>query len=188
MLCRRVVFVSNRVKRVGWVSFSTRSLPTGLQPDQVSVETSDAPLGTNGFSLNFFDANSGKQISPWHDISLFSETKGQGYYNFLNEIPRYTKPKMEVATKEKFNPIIQDTKKGKLRDYHGPLYWNYGCLTQTWEDPTVQNAEVENCNGDNDANGDDGTNGDDGAKYHHWRQLKGEFFSFFFFGEAGTRP
>ena len=57
---------------------------------------------------------------------------------------------MEVATKEEFNPIIQDTKKGKLRDYHGPLYWNYGCLTQTWEDPTVQNAEVENCNGDND--------------------------------------
>jgi inorganic pyrophosphatase len=32
----------------------------------------------------------------------------------------------------------QDTKKGKLRDYHGPIFWNYGCLPQTWEDPSVR--------------------------------------------------
>jgi hypothetical protein len=33
---------------------------------------------------------------------------------------------MEVATKEESNPIAQDIKKGKLRDYHGPIFWNYG--------------------------------------------------------------
>ena len=30
---------------------------------------------------------------------------------------------MEVSTKEKLNPIAQDIKKGKLRDYHGPIFW-----------------------------------------------------------------
>lgn len=60
-----------------------------------------------------------------------------------------TKAKMEVATKEVYNPIAQDIKKGKLRDYHGPIFWNYGCLPQTWEDPTVQHPELQ-VFGDND--------------------------------------
>jgi inorganic pyrophosphatase len=51
----------------------------------------------------------------------------------LTEIPRMSKAKMEVATKQEFNPIAQDVKKGKLRDYHGPIFWNYGCFPQTWE-------------------------------------------------------
>jgi len=49
---------------------------------------------------------------------------------------------MEVATKEENNPIAQDIKKGKLRDYHGPIFWNYGCLPQTWEDPSVKHPEL----------------------------------------------
>jgi inorganic pyrophosphatase len=65
------------------------------------------------------------------------------------EIPKMTKAKMEVATKEENNPIAQDIKKGKLRDYHGPIFWNYGCLPQTWEDPTVKHPEL-GCFGDND--------------------------------------
>jgi inorganic pyrophosphatase len=60
-----------------------------------------------------------------------------------------TKAKMEVATKEEGNPIAQDIKKGKLRDYHGPIFWNYGCLPQTWEDPGVKHPEL-GCFGDND--------------------------------------
>lgn len=56
---------------------------------------------------------------------------------------------MEVATKEENNPIAQDMKKGKLRDYHGPIFWNYGCLPQTWEDPNVKHPELK-CFGDND--------------------------------------
>jgi inorganic pyrophosphatase len=60
-----------------------------------------------------------------------------------------TKSKMEVATKEEYNPIAQDIKKGKLRDYHGPIFWNYGCLPQTWEDPSAKHPELD-CFGDND--------------------------------------
>jgi inorganic pyrophosphatase len=60
-----------------------------------------------------------------------------------------TRAKMEVATKEEGNPIAQDIKKGKLRDYHGPIFWNYGCLPQTWEDPGVKHPEL-GCFGDND--------------------------------------
>jgi inorganic pyrophosphatase len=56
---------------------------------------------------------------------------------------------MEVATKEANNPIAQDIKKGKLRDYHGPIFWNYGCLPQTWEDPGVKHPEL-GFFGDND--------------------------------------
>lgn len=65
------------------------------------------------------------------------------------EIPKMTKAKMEVATKEANNPIAQDMKKGKLRDYHGPIFWNYGCLPQTWEDPNEKHPEL-GCFGDDD--------------------------------------
>jgi len=40
-------------------------------------------------------------------------------------------------------------KKGKLRDYHGPIFWNYGCLPQTWEDPNIEHPVVK-CFGDDD--------------------------------------
>jgi len=49
---------------------------------------------------------------------------------------------MEIATKEENNPIAQDIKKGKLRDYHGPIFWNYGALPQTWEDPSSKHPEL----------------------------------------------
>jgi inorganic pyrophosphatase len=65
------------------------------------------------------------------------------------EIPKMTKAKMEVATKEANNPIAQDVKKGKLRDYHGPIFWNYGCLPQTWENPKDEHPVLK-CFGDND--------------------------------------
>ncbi|KAJ6905067.1 soluble inorganic pyrophosphatase 1 [Populus alba x Populus x berolinensis] len=57
---------------------------------------------------------------------------------------------MEVATDEQFTPIKQDTKKGKLRYYLYNINWNYGLLPQTWEDPSLANAEVEGAFGDND--------------------------------------
>ena len=53
-----------------------------------------------------------------------------GTYYFLNEVPKYTKAKMEVSTKEENNPIAQDIKKGKLRDYHGPIFW---CVDRNFE-------------------------------------------------------
>ncbi|GMI29549.1 hypothetical protein TeGR_g253 [Tetraparma gracilis] len=109
----------------------------------ISTSVSGEP-GTESYRLNFEE--SGKPISPWHDIPVGGEG---GVYNMLTEIPKYTKAKMEVATKEGQNPIAQDMKKGKLRDYHGPIFWNYGCLPQTWEDPNETHPELK-VNGDND--------------------------------------
>lgn len=52
------------------------------------------------------------------------------------------------------NPIIQDTKKGKLRFVpnvfpHKGYIWNYGAFPQTWENPEVLD-EHTGCKGDND--------------------------------------
>lgn len=94
---------------------------------------------TESFRLNF-KGDSGSSISPWHDIPLEGS---DGTYNMVVEIPKMSKAKMEVATKEANNPIAQDIKKGKLRDYHGPIFWNYGCLPQTWEDPTEEHPELK---------------------------------------------
>mmetsp|Transcript_1912 Transcript_1912/g.5624 ORF Transcript_1912/g.5624 Transcript_1912/m.5624 type:complete len:275 (+) Transcript_1912:59-883(+) len=103
-------------------------------------------VGSPEYRLKFQDA-SGKDISPWHDVPL--ETGEPGVFNCIIEIPKMTKPKMEISTKEAANPISQDMKKGVLRDYHGPIFWNYGYLPQTWEDPNVEHPELK-VFGDND--------------------------------------
>jgi len=70
------------------------------------------------------------------------------------EIPRWTNAKMEINKSNRLNPIMQDTKNGKLRyvnnvfPHHGYI-WNYGGLPQTWEDPNVLD-KTTNCIGDND--------------------------------------
>jgi inorganic pyrophosphatase len=56
---------------------------------------------------------------------------------------------MEIATEEATNPVMQDEKKGALRYYHGPIFWNYGCIPQTWEDPNEEHPELK-VFGDND--------------------------------------
>jgi inorganic pyrophosphatase len=93
-----------------------------------------------------FKGEDGAAMSPWHDIPLSS---GDDSYNMVVEIPKMTKAKMEVATKEPSNPIKHKVKKGNLRDYHGPIFWNYGCIPQTWEDPNEEHPELK-VNGDDD--------------------------------------
>jgi inorganic pyrophosphatase len=102
--------------------------------------------GTQSFRRFYIDGT-GKEMSPWHDLPLEADAPGE--YWMVTEIPKMTKAKMEIATKEEKNPIAQDEKKGKLRDYHGPIYWNYGYLPQTWEDPDVKHPEL-GVFGDND--------------------------------------
>ncbi|CAE7791707.1 PPA6 [Symbiodinium sp. CCMP2592] len=101
--------------------------------------------GTSTYRKFFLTGD--QEISPWHDLPL--ETEENGVYWMVTEIPKNTKSKMEIATKESSNPIAQDTKKGKLREYHGPIYWNYGYLPQTWEDPNVEHPDLK-VKGDND--------------------------------------
>jgi len=98
----------------------------------------------------------GKQISPWHEIPLNAEVEEMeglqvsNLYNYINEIPKGSRAKMEVATTEKNNPIKQDVKKGKLRFFtYGDIPFNYGCLPQTWENPHYKDT-ITNCVGDND--------------------------------------
>jgi len=71
------------------------------------------------------------------------------YYNMITEIPKYSKIKMEINSKERNNPIAQDVKNGLPREYHGPIYWNYGCFPQTWEDPDIRHPTL-GAFGDND--------------------------------------
>lgn len=62
----------------------------------------------------------GKKVSLWHDISLKHLDPKTGeetpYYNFVCEIPKFTRKKYEIATDEEYTPIKQDEKKGKLRE------------------------------------------------------------------------
>lgn len=119
---------------------------SGMTSALFSVSTEVAgEEATESFRLKFKGDDGA--LSPWHDIPL--EADEDGAYNMVVEIPKMTKAKMEVATKEENNPIAQDIKKGNLRDYHGPIFWNYGCLPQTWEDPNVEHPELK-CFGDDD--------------------------------------
>ena len=70
------------------------------------------------------------------------------------EIPRWSNAKLEIIKEDAFNPIKQDTKKGKLRfvrncfPHHGYIH-NYGAFPQTWEDPNHSHKDTQAV-GDND--------------------------------------
>ncbi|GAA5795810.1 Inorganic pyrophosphatase [Helicostylum pulchrum] len=97
--------------------------------------------------------HNGQIISPFHDIPLYADEEKK-IVNMVVEIPRWSNAKFEIATGEKYNPIKQDVKKGKVRfvrncfPYKGYI-WNYGALPQTWEDPTHISKDT-NAKGDND--------------------------------------
>lgn len=140
---------------------TTTTTTTSPAPDsQTAIRTtSKAPLviptgqGTKYTATyaNYATTESGKIISYFHDIplDLNPDTKEA---NFICEIPRWSNAKFEIATKLPGNPIIQDTKNGKVRfvknlfPHHGYIH-NYGAFPQTWEDPFEQHY---NLYGDND--------------------------------------
>jgi len=127
--------------RVSSVTTARRAALSKLVSPRMDFTLAESgEFGTTDYTMTFKKGEDA--ISPWHDIPLEA---GDGLYNMLTEIPKMTLKKMEVATKAEKNPIMQDEKKGKARLYHGPIFWNYGCLPQTWEDPNVK--------GDDDVNG-----------------------------------
>jgi inorganic pyrophosphatase len=103
-----------------------------------------------GYRVSFFYRGSDgteKRISPWHDVPLRNP---DDTFNFICEIPKWSRAKFEIATDEPFNPIKQDVKNGVLRDYTwGDMMFNYGAFPQTWEDPEHVTKET-GCIGDND--------------------------------------
>jgi inorganic pyrophosphatase len=95
-----------------------------------------------------------KVISLWHDIPLYCvdpiTDQPTGNVNFVCEIPRCSRKKYEIATNEPGNPIKQDEKKGQLRAFKkGDIFFNYGCMPRTWEDPEHIAPDV-GVGGDND--------------------------------------
>jgi len=99
--------------------------PASLQPSKTGEEK------TLEYRIAFSHKNS--TISPWHDIPYRASPTT---YHMMCEIPKWTRAKFEIATKEPGNPIKQDEKKGVLREYkHGDMLFNYGFMPQTWEDP-----------------------------------------------------
>lgn len=110
---------------------------------------------TTEFRVQAHDNSTKKKVSLWHDISLVhvdeKTHEATPYYNFVCEIPKFTRKKFEIATDEDGTPIKQDEKKGKLREFKkGDIFFNYGCFPQTWEDPTFIHPDAEGCRGDND--------------------------------------
>ncbi|KAL2911220.1 Inorganic pyrophosphatase [Polyrhizophydium stewartii] len=99
------------------------------------------------------DAATKKVVSPFHDIPLYANAE-KTILNMVVEIPRWSNAKLEISKEDYFNPIKQDTKKGKLRfvrncfPHHGYI-WNYGAFPQTWEDPTQVHPETK-AKGDKD--------------------------------------
>lgn len=116
---------------------------------------------TPSFRVNFYfkdmETNALKRVSPWHDVPLavrdlvrtVPETEPANRYNFICEIPKWTRAKFEIATGEVYNPIKQDMKNGVPRFYkHGDMMWNYGAFPQTWESTEVN--FMDGVLGDND--------------------------------------
>lgn len=80
-------------------------------------------------------------ISPWHDIPHMPDN---GSVSFVCEIPKFERAKMECITTLENNPIMQDKNSdGTPRFYHGPIFWNYGYVPQTWEDPSHIHPELK---------------------------------------------
>ncbi len=74
-------------------------------------------------------AKDNKLISPFHDVPLWAD-KEKGIANFVCEIPRGERAKLEIIKDQFLNPIVQDTKKGKLRFVHWRYPFNYGAFPQ----------------------------------------------------------
>jgi len=101
--------------------------PTALE------NTTKGEKYTLDYRMHF--THKGSALSPWHDISYKAS---KDTYHMMCEIPKWTRAKFEVATKEENNPMKQDEKKGTVREYkHGDMLFNYGFMPQTWEDPNI---------------------------------------------------
>jgi len=135
-----------RQKTGDWVPYSKQL--GGLAVAANIRTTAEQKFGKAQFAASFVKPDGVTPLSPWHDLPLYPSSPS-GLVNFVCEIPRGVTAKLEVQKKVPNNPIMQDTKKGKLRHYtYGPTFFNYGMLPQTWEDPAKKSDKGHA--GDND--------------------------------------
>jgi len=90
----------------------------------------------------------GSVISPFHDIPLWNNEEKK-IANMVVEIPKGSRPKLEINKELFMNPIKQDIKNGKLRYIAYDYPFNYGAFPQTWENPALVHPAT-NAKGDND--------------------------------------
>ena len=101
-----------------------------IHKTETKINYKKIDLKKKGNQYSYFYNN--EKISPWHDIPY---KINDDVYLMINEIPKWTRKKMEIQTKKKFNSIIQDKDDGKPREYvWGDMLFNYGAIPQTWED------------------------------------------------------
>jgi len=129
------------------------SAPSSARPTPLLARALPQPIRARLAEYRVFTEKDGKVVSPFHDIPLFANEE-RTVLNMVVEIPRWSNAKLEISKEEDFNPILQDTKKGKLRFVrncfpHKGYIWNYGAFPQTWEDPNEMHPETK-ANGDND--------------------------------------
>ena len=111
-----------------WIKRRNINLNIGLEDNKIKHNIN---LEKNSEKI-FFTLNDNK-ISPWHDIPY---KLNNDIYIMINEIPKWTRKKMEINVKKEYNPIIQDISDNKPREYvWGDMMFNYGAIPQTWEDP-----------------------------------------------------
>lgn len=81
-------------------------------------------------------ANTDGVGSFWHDVELSIQHLDRNrIVPMVVEIPKGTKAKMEINKERPWNPIAQDVKKGKLREYPFPSVVHYGAIPRTYEHP-----------------------------------------------------
>ena len=131
------------------VQFAQQRSSAGGAHVTMAVKTEEkGTFPSEEYRMYLTNSKSGKSLSPWHGLPTWADKKA-GIVHAVIEITKNTRPKMEVATKESSNPIKQDMKKGKLRDYPLDIFWNYGMIPQTWENPNAEHKELK-AFGDND--------------------------------------
>lgn len=95
----------------------------------------------------FISSEEGERISYWHDLPLAASATT--LHAFI-EIPKDSRAKYEMCPTEPTNPIKQDEKNGKPRNYNLDIKWNYGAFPQTWEQPDHEWKGLEGYGGDDD--------------------------------------
>jgi 3'-phosphoadenosine 5'-phosphosulfate synthase len=114
-----------------WIPYSIQN----VDPLVSRESKHEYKYGTKDFKI--YPTVSGKTVSPWHDVPVFSNENTKTY-NLVVEIPMYSTAKMEMMKDELGNPIMQDVKDNAPRYYsYGTPFFNYGFIPKTWEDPGV---------------------------------------------------